>query len=759
MTDYDFLVLSPNEFENLSRDLLQKKLSVFIESFATGRDGGIDLRCTIDRDEEIIIQSKRYKTYTSLFNHLKNEASKVSVLKPKRYILTTSVSLSPLNKSRIKTLFSPYIKSTEDIIGKDDLNNLINLNPKIERQYYKLWLSSTNILEKVLHSKVYNQSAFELEEIKDQIKLYVQNESFDRALKILKEYKYLIVSGIPGIGKTTLARVIVLYLLSDDFEEFIFLNQSIDDGYELFNLETKQVFLFDDFLGKNFLEHKLLPNDDNKIIKFIETVKRTPNKLIIFTTREYILNQAKNASEVFNIRNIDLAKCVLDISSYTNVIKAQILYNHLFFADVPITHINNLIENKAYLKIVKHQNYNPRIIEAIVSRRIWENCSPEKFSEALIKFFDNPESVWLYAYENTLNKFSQYSLLVLLTMETPVLIEDWENAVKEFCTVNNYKYLINFDSILFNNTIKELENTFIRTQKDSKKNFIIQYQNPSIQDFLVNYLKEKSDLIESLLTSTIYSEQLFRNFTITNNPRKVHLKKSLVKIALERVLQEYSKFKSSKILRLKLSDKTIVYSRETDFEFQFLDNIYSYYKICPTKRVLDLIIDSFQKSIYLKSDNYTEQKSYLNLLNHLDLTKLQFDENLLFKHFIQSVSWLDRFELVVELGELFPETYKEILDSDFFKEKVSEVVSYEMDNLNDADIYDLKQSIEKIQESFDLDFQDDMEKLDLKEKEMEDYINHQVESYKEEGRFERDEDPQINEDMVINEIFNSLIAE
>lgn len=41
MTDYDFLVLSPNEFENLSRDLLQKKLSVFIESFATGRDGGV----------------------------------------------------------------------------------------------------------------------------------------------------------------------------------------------------------------------------------------------------------------------------------------------------------------------------------------------------------------------------------------------------------------------------------------------------------------------------------------------------------------------------------------------------------------------------------------------------------------------------------------------------------------------------------------------------------------------------------------------
>jgi hypothetical protein len=756
MTDYNFLVLSPNEFENISRDLLQKKLSVFIESFTTGRDGGIDLRYSIDKDKQIIIQSKRFKTFTSLLSHLKKEVSKVNYLKPGRYILTTSVGLSPMNKSQIMDLFSPYIKSTEDILGKNDLNNLINLNPDIERQYYKLWLSSTNILEKVLHSKVYNQSAFELEEIKDQIKLYVQNESFDRALKILKNHKYLIISGIPGIGKTTLARVIVLYLLSDDFEEFIFLNQSIDDGYELFNVEKKQVFLFDDFLGKNFLENKLLPNEDNKIIKFIETIKKTPNKLIIFTTREYILNQAKNASEVFNIKNIDLAKCVLDISSYTNIIKAQILYNHLFFADVPVSHINNLIEYKAYVKLIKHPNYNPRIIEAIVSRRIWENCSPSQFSEALIQFFDNPESVWLYAYENTINKFSQYSLLVLLTMETPVLLEDWENGVREFCHVNSYKYIIHFDSITFNKTIKELENTFIRTQKDSKKNFVVQYQNPSIQDFLVNYLKEKNDLIESLLKSSIYSEQLFRIFTTSQEQRKVYLNKPLLKIALERVVKEYSSFKSTQIYRLKLSNKSIVYSREMDFEYEFLNNIFGYYQINPTKKLLNFIIDKFQNKIYIKSDKYIEQSSYLKLLNKLDLSSLQFDKSLLIKHFIQSVSWLDRFDLVADLKGLFPEEYENVVKSSFFIEKVKEVVSFEMDNLKDADIYELKQNIEGFIDNFNFDFKEELDMIDTLERERENYVDHQMENYKEERRFERDHESTFSEDKIIDEIFNSL---
>ena len=51
MTEYDFLVLSPHEVENISRDLLQMKLSVFGESFTTGKDGGIDLRYSKERGE------------------------------------------------------------------------------------------------------------------------------------------------------------------------------------------------------------------------------------------------------------------------------------------------------------------------------------------------------------------------------------------------------------------------------------------------------------------------------------------------------------------------------------------------------------------------------------------------------------------------------------------------------------------------------------------------------------------------------------
>lgn len=54
MNNYDFLTLSPNEIENLTRDLLQKRLTMFIESFTIGRDGGIDLRLTCLYDSFVV---------------------------------------------------------------------------------------------------------------------------------------------------------------------------------------------------------------------------------------------------------------------------------------------------------------------------------------------------------------------------------------------------------------------------------------------------------------------------------------------------------------------------------------------------------------------------------------------------------------------------------------------------------------------------------------------------------------------------------
>jgi len=59
MPDYDFKQLSPHDFEELARDLVQARDGIVLESFKTGKDGGIDFRRARGKDSTVV-QCKHY---------------------------------------------------------------------------------------------------------------------------------------------------------------------------------------------------------------------------------------------------------------------------------------------------------------------------------------------------------------------------------------------------------------------------------------------------------------------------------------------------------------------------------------------------------------------------------------------------------------------------------------------------------------------------------------------------------------------------
>ena len=128
MPDYTFQTLSPIDFENLVRDLLQSELSIRLESFKAGRDLGIDLRHSKSEASDLIVQAKHYAEtgFRGLLSHLRSkEKPKIDKLQPVRYMLATSVPLSPTNKDQIIQALFPHIKRPDEIYGKEDLNNLL----------------------------------------------------------------------------------------------------------------------------------------------------------------------------------------------------------------------------------------------------------------------------------------------------------------------------------------------------------------------------------------------------------------------------------------------------------------------------------------------------------------------------------------------------------------------------------------------------------------------------------------------------------
>lgn len=704
MINYDFLNLSPYEFESLSRDLLQKHLKCHLESFSTGADNGIDLRyCSFGNN--VIIQCKRYKDFSALFSVLKDEVQKVQVLTPTRYILVTSVELSPQRKDKIFNLFNPYIQEREDILGKDDLNNLITRFPDVEKNHFKLWLSSTNILQEIVNRNIVNQSQFVLEEIHEKLKIYVQNQSYFEAVEILKENKYVIISGIPGIGKTTLADIIVYDLLANGVDEFIFLSDTIREGYKMFDNAKSQVFLFDDFLGRNFLTNSLNTNEDASIIRFISKIQDSSNKFLIFTTREYILNQAKIRYDLLD--NTSFVKCIIDLSKYTKLAKAHILYNHLFFYGVPIEYVNQLGKQKFLFKILEHKNYNPRIIEALTKNKTWKEIPPIKFPTYIYNLFENPELIWKHAFENAIQQKSRIILYILLPLGGKCEYQELFEEVSFFTKGTENRYSDNFDRLSFKNCLRELENTFIDICVNTSPDRSITYQNPSIQDFVVNYINQDEELKLDLIKNATYLNLLLEIFSDSKNNLSQRNKLSLSdRVKLENII-------------VKRFDEFVYYDRfirshksKEDIIVRKLFAIETSLDLSKRPKLKKFVIDKLNGILY--SPNIKNSIYYfIRLLNEY---YIGIDVKRIMQHAINEISDYDDIVELSKLRNINEESYCNFIDEehDCYVGKISEIVSELIESTNEDELDNTLETVEEIETITEIDFED--QKLILKQK-------------------------------------------
>jgi len=754
MPDYDFRNLSPTEFEDLTQDLLQKKFDVFIESFTTGRDGGIDLRYSSNSKNEIIIQCKRYKDYNSLYNNLKKEVDKVLNLKPKRYIISTSVGLTPGQKDLIFKLFSPYIHSTSDIFGKDDLNNLLSIYPEIEKQHFKLWLSSVNILEKILNSRIENQSNFELEKIQETINVYVNNDSFYNASEIISQKKYVIISGIPGIGKTTLARILVFHYLAKGFEEFVYVSDSIDDAYTYFKEGKKQIYLFDDFLGTNFLENNLNTNEEKKIVHFIEKVSKSNDKIIILTTREYILAQAKQKYDVFNNPSLEFAKCVIDLSQYTKMVRAKILYNHLYFSNLPFEYIQDLIDNHKYLDVIEHKNYNPRIIETITNDDVWQSIKPTEFATQFMNFIKNPESIWKHVFENQISFLSQIILLNLMSAGVPILVDDLRKIVQGFSKEYSSKYRIVYNELLFKKSMRELENTFISIEKDSSDRFKIEYQNPSVQDFLVFYFREYSEYITDILKTANNFNQLFGVFSFKEDydfatTNRILLTKEQREIVIDRIYNDFDYLNSTVLRKYSRS-----FAKEHFSDFIKLNEILNYFDIEDYPNLQELILKRF-KEIMFEGKNQLdddEMSSYINIVEYF-ADEFKGDIRKMLNKVADGIIDLETFEEFERFESIYGDDYMDIVTNDeIHQRRISTLMTIQIEHEEDY-LEDLLDEYVERAKKYKIDYSEIKESIEEKiaNKEIDNDSGFDWEAHKQKQKAEKEK-----EDDSIKNIFDSF---
>lgn len=546
MADYDFTGLSPSDFESLSRDTLARALGVQLQAFTSGPDRGIDLRHARAGCEDWIVQCKHFARsgFAKLRSHLQQrEVPKIERLKPGRYILATSVGLTPDNVDDLFELLSPFCRDKHDIFGRDDLNAILRANPAIEQAHFKLWLTSEAVLSRVLHNDVFVRSWLTQEEISQRLFLYVYTDAFNRARTQLEKERVCILSGVPGVGKTTLAEMLLVEFLMTDWE-IISIQQNVSEGQRAFRSDpdAKQVFYYDDFLGQITKGDKLGKNEDRALLQLIAAVARNGNKRFILTTREYILAQAKSEHEQLARSNIDLYRFVVKCEEYNELDKARILANHLYFARVPQEHIAAMVEGRSYRAIISHRNYNPRIIEWMTGMAETTACKADEYPKVFLDRLEDPSKLWTHAFERQITESSRNVLLVLGTCGDTILLDDLRRPFEQFHLYRATKYGFSATPSDFENSLDELEGNFIRIEPNDSE-LVVRCHNPSILDFVNQRLLGRPADSNDLLRCATGFEQVERLFELfrygarrSDALQEVFSKPAEVAAAIERTL-------------------------------------------------------------------------------------------------------------------------------------------------------------------------------------------------------------------------------
>lgn len=478
MPDYDFRSLSPIDFEMLTRDLLNADLELRLVSFGVGPDGGIDLRDARE-GRETIVQCKHRPSATKadLVRAAGAEVQRWNTNDMRSYLFVVSADVSPEAETAVLRELSPLPVTRESIWHQGALNAALSRNSSVERDHFKLWLSSAQALERITAASQWQRSEQLLQRVSERVKLYVHTPAYSAAMKMLEDEHVVMLSGAPGVGKSTLAEMILLSLWHAGWT-VVNIASDIDEAWrQIRTAQDKVVFYYDDFLGQT-TSAELQKNEGSGVALLIDRIRKgSGNQILVLTTREQVLRSARHGDDD-RVRRLadDQSKIRIELDKISRISRAQMLFNHLHFGFQDDAARAVLACDGRYRQVVDHPGFNPRILESVVLGQ--KHSDVDSFYSSLFKALDHPESIWAGSFR----QLSTTAIKILFQLAAWPSVSMPIDKIREAVRPEDPREWLP--------ALKVLENTWIRLTATSGAVDKASLFDPSRRDFLLDLLDD-----------------------------------------------------------------------------------------------------------------------------------------------------------------------------------------------------------------------------------------------------------------------------
>lgn len=219
----------------------------------------------------------------------------------------------------------------------------------------------------------------------------------------------------------------------------------------------------------------------------------------MLTSRSTVLNQARRLSDLYDINNTDRSEYLLSITSFSKKDRARILYANIWFSDLPEEYVDQIYEDKRYIKIIDHRNYNPRIISFITDYVKIQNITPSEYWIHVENSLDNPQGVWKNVFENQLDDMVRLMVCLVVINDQEIFENELKHAFCDLAVAAGFTNSLNAGNAFASSLRVAVGAVLSRSVGDSQNENRISLFNPSVADFILQDGQIGDELLRSAM--------------------------------------------------------------------------------------------------------------------------------------------------------------------------------------------------------------------------------------------------------------------